>query len=149
MDSYCRRQNTQYDRCYCSSRLQQLDAEYKPAIDDLVRKITMLQHGGIMDGMTQEEINEYWRETFGGSNAMASLNEALNISWAGMESSVRGQNAFIAGDNFCKQNLRGCFYMSENLRSMYRTTIGQDCRKYESYLQRMKSGAEQIAAQLN
>lgn len=146
MDRYCERPNTQYDRCYCSARLQQADATYKPAIDELVKKITVLKSGGaIPDGMSQDEINEFWKTTFG-SDSMASLDEALNISWAGMESSARGQNAFVAGDTFCRGHLKGCDYMSENLRSMYRTTIGQDCKKYETYLQRMKYAAEQVVA---
>ncbi|MDR2268840.1 MAG: hypothetical protein LBD94_01500 [Rickettsiales bacterium] len=147
MDNYCNRPSTKYDRCYCSARLAQLDAEYKPAIDELLRQITVMRNGGeIEDGMSQEEINEYWNEVFGatGSNSMASLDEALNIEWTGTESSVRGQNAFVAGDNYCKQHLTGCFYMAENMKSMYRTTIGQDCKKYESYLEKMKYGSEQM-----
>jgi len=147
MDGYCRRQNTKYDRCYCSAKLQQIDGEYRPAIDALVRRIGVLANGGdIANAMTQEEINEYWKNTFD-SDSMANLSEAVNISWAGTESSVRGQNAFVTGDDYCKQYLAGCFYMAENMKSMYRTTIGQDCKKYETYLQKMKYAAEQIVAQ--
>jgi hypothetical protein len=151
MDNYCRRQNTKYDRCYCSAKLQQLDSEYKPAIDELVKKIAILRNGGeIADGMTQEEINEYWNEIFGatGSNSMENLDNALNIDWAGTESSVRGQNAFVAGDSYCKQHLTGCFYMAENMKSMYRTTIGQDCKKYETNLKKLKYAAEQAVNSL-
>jgi hypothetical protein len=151
MDNYCRRPDTRYDRCYCSAKLAQLDAEYRPQIDDLTRQLVILQNGGqIGDGMTQDEINDYWNEMFGtegGSNSMADLDSALNISWAGTESSVRGQNAFIAGDNYCKQHLAGCFYMAENMKSMYRTTIGQDCKKYETGLQKLKYAAEQAVGQ--
>ncbi|MDR1826583.1 MAG: hypothetical protein LBQ49_02725 [Rickettsiales bacterium] len=147
MDNYCRRSGTKYDRCYCSAKLQQLDAEYKPAIDAIVRQVMIKQSGGdIIDGMSQEEINEYWKNTFD-SDAMANLAGALDISWAGTESSVRGQNAFVAGDDFCKQHLAGCFHMASNMKSMYRTTIGQDCKKYETYLQKMKYGAEQLLLQ--
>jgi hypothetical protein len=146
MDGYCRRQNTKYDRCYCSAKLQQIDGEYKPAIDALVRRIGVLANGGdIANAMTQEEINEYWKNTFD-SDSMANLSEAVDISWAGTESSVRGQNAFVTGDDYCKQYLSGCFYMAENMKSMYRTTIGQDCKRYETYLQKMKYAAEQIVA---
>ena len=145
MDNYCRRPNTKYDRCYCSAKLAQLDAEYKPAIDDLTHRIVVMQSGGeIEDGMTQEEINVYWNNTFGGSTSIEDLDNALNIDWSGFESSVRGQNAFIAGDNFCRQNLIGCAAMAENLKSMYRTTIGQDCKKYENNLRNLKIAAEQI-----
>ena len=148
MDGYCHRPTVRYDRCYCSAKLQQLDGEYRPAIDELIRRIMILKNGGeIPNGMTQEEINEYWKQTFGGSTAMADLDDALNISWAGMESSVRGQNAFIAGDNYCKQNLLGCAYMADNLKAMYRTTIGQDCKRYETFLQKMKYAAEQVVGQ--
>jgi hypothetical protein len=146
MDNYCHRPDTEYDRCYCSSKLQQIDAEYKPALDELTKKIAILQNGGeIEDGMTQEEINEYWNEIFGatGGNSMADLDNSLNIDWAGTESSVRGQNAFVAGDEYCKQHLTGCFYMAENMKSMYRTTIGQDCKKYENNLKKLKYAAEQ------
>jgi hypothetical protein len=151
MDNYCRRQNTKYDRCYCSAKLQQLDAEYKPAIDELVKKLAILQNGGeIADGMTQEEINEYWNEMFGasGGNSMEDLDNALNIDWAGTESSVRGQNAFVAGDSYCKQHLAGCFYMAGNMKSMYRTTIGQDCKKYETNLKKLKYAAERMVDSL-
>jgi hypothetical protein len=149
MDNYCHRPAAKYDRCYCSAKLMQLDSEYKPAIDSLMRKIAILQSGGeIEGGMTQDEINDFWSDTFGGENSMASLDEALNIDWSTTESSVRGQNAFVAGDNYCKHHLTGCFYMSENMKSMYRTSIGQDCKKYETYLQKMKYGAEQIVDNL-
>jgi hypothetical protein len=151
MDNYCHRQNTKYDRCYCSAKLQQLDSEYKPAIDELIKKIAILKNGGeIADGMTQEEINEYWNGMFGatGSNSMEDLDNALNIDWAGTESSVRGQNAFVAGDNYCRQHLTGCFYMAENMKSMYRTTIGQDCKKYETNLKKLKYAAERAVDSL-
>jgi len=150
MDNYCHRPNTRHDRCFCSARLQQLDNQFRPAIDELLKQISIAQTAGINDGMTEEEINEYWNEIFGatGRNSMANLTEALNISWIGTESSVRGQNAFVAGDTFCRNHLTGCFFMAENMRSMYRTMIGQDCRAYETYLQRMKSGAQQILRQL-
>lgn len=149
MDGYCHRSGTEYDRCYCSPKLAQLDGEYKPQIDDLLKRITIVQNGGVIeDGMTQEEINNLWNELFGasGENSMADLDAALNINWAGTESTVRGQNAFVAGDSYCKQQLEMCFYMSENLKSMYRSTIGQDCKKYETKLKKLKSAAEQILA---
>jgi len=148
MDSYCHRPKARYDRCYCSARLAQIDGEYKPAIESLVRKIAVMREGGAANGgMTDQELYEFWGETFDdgtGRNSMENLGNALNIDWATMESSVRGQNAFVAGDNYCKQHLAGCFYMAENMKSMYRSGIGQDCRKYETYLQRMKYAAEQI-----
>jgi hypothetical protein len=151
MDNYCRRPNTRYDRCYCSPKLQQLDSEYKPAIDALAKKIVILQNGGeIADGMTQEEINDYWNELFGatGGNSMEDLDNGLNIDWAGTESSVRGQNAFVSGDEYCRQYLTGCFYMAANMKAMYRTTIGQDCKKYEMNLKKLKYAAEQAVGNL-
>jgi hypothetical protein len=149
MDDYCHRANTKYDRCYCSPKLAALDAEYKPQIDALVKKIAILQNGGeIEDGMSQEEINALWQQLFGatGENSMQDLDAALDIDWAGTDNSVRGQNAFISGDSFCKQQLSNCFYMSENLKSMYRTSIGQDCAAYEKNLKKLKTAAESIVA---
>ncbi|MDR2770040.1 MAG: hypothetical protein LBB08_01160 [Rickettsiales bacterium] len=151
MEGYCHRPDAKYDRCYCSPRLAQIDAEYRPAIDSLVQRITIMQNGGaIDDGLSERELEDFWDATFGASgdpNSMANLNSALgSIDWSTTESSVRGQNAFVAGDNFCRQYLAGCFYMAANMKDMYRTSIAKDCKTYETYLQKMKYGAEQIVS---
>ena len=39
MNMYCLREDTKYNRCYCSSKLSQIDATYQPAIDTLVKQI--------------------------------------------------------------------------------------------------------------
>ena len=145
MDNYCRRPNTPFDRCFCSARLAQIDAEHRPVIDNMVRRIVMHQSGGIMDGMTQDEINEFWNDTFAagvGTNNMANLDEALRVDWSTTESQRRGQTAFVAGDNFCHGHLRGCFAVADQMRNMYRTKIGQDCRAYETGLRRKRHALE-------
>ena len=144
MDNYCHRPDAEYDRCYCSAKLAQIDAEYKPAINELLRKIIIAGQGGDPDAeLDQDEINDAWSDIFSGSSSIADLNSALDIDWSGTESDVRGQNAFVAGDNYCKYQLRGCFYMAENMKSMYRTSIAQDCKAYETTLAKMKYVAEQ------
>lgn len=151
MDQYCERKNTKYNRCYCSPKLAQIDGQYQPAIDDILRRIVIIQNGGPGD-MTDEEIEEFWEETFGGGgwgNSMASLNEALGqINWADAESRVRGQNAFVTGHEYCMRNLSGCFYMAENLKGVYRSEIAKDCAVYERYMNQLKTIAESTLRQL-
>jgi hypothetical protein len=144
MDGYCHRPDAKYDRCYCSVKLAQIDATYKPAISALITRIAEIQNGD--QTIDQDEINAYWQQIFGstGENSMQSLDESLDIDWSDTESTVRGQNAFVAGDNYCKQALTGCYYMIDNLKSMYRTTMGQDCQDYETYLKKLKYAAEQV-----
>lgn len=145
MNGYCERADTAYNRCYCSARLAQIDAEYQPQIETLIGQIAALQSSGnIYD---TSDINEYWAETIGkytGANSWANIDDAMNIDWASMESRVRGQNAFIAGHTYCAQHLAGCYYMASNLRDIYRSSINQDCAEYESSLERLKTVAESV-----
>lgn len=144
MNMYCARESTKYNRCYCSSKLSQIDAEYQPAIDELVKQIIELKNGGNGD---DTEIDEYWMSVVGrytGDNSWTKIDDLLNIDWASMESRVRGQNAFVTGHEYCAQHLRGCFYMASNLRDAYRSNINTDCAAYESYLQRLKNAAESV-----
>ena len=144
MNMYCVRENMAYNRCYCSSKLSQIDAEYKPAIDNLVKQIIKLKNQG---EWSESEMNEYWMSTIGkytGDNSWEKLDSLLDIDWASMESRVRGQNAFATGHEYCVQHLRGCFYMASNLRDAYRSGINNDCAAYESSLQRLKNAAESV-----
>lgn len=144
MNKYCQRENTAYNRCYCSSRLSQIDSEYQPAIENLIAQILSLR---TKNTWTDEEMNEYWMDTIGkysGENSWINLENALNINWAGTESRVRGQNAFNTGHEYCIQHLRGCYYMAGNLRDAYRSEITRDCSVYEQSLQRLKNAAESI-----
>ncbi len=144
MNMYCMRENTAYNRCYCSSKLSQIDSEYQPAIDSLVKQILTIQS---TNTWTDTEMNEYWMSTvgkYGGDNSWTNLDNALNINWADMESRVRGQNAFNTGHEYCVQHLRGCYYMAGNLRDAYRSEIARDCNTYEQSLQRLKNAAESI-----
>ena len=61
-----------------------------------------------------------------------------------MESRVRGQNAFVTGNEYCSQYLDRCSYMSDNLRDAYRSEISRDCNAYEQTLQKIKNAAESI-----
>ena len=144
MNGYCMRENTKYNRCYCSSRLSQIDSEYQPAIDSLIKQILTIRSSNTW---TDAEMNEYWMDTVGkydGENSWTNLDNALNIDWAGMESRVRGQNAFATGHEYCVQHLRGCYYMAGNLRDAYRSEIARDCDTYEKSLQKLKNAAESI-----
>lgn len=144
MNDYCEREDAPYNRCYCSAKLAQIDAEYQPEIDRLINQILTIKSSG---NWTDEEMNEYWMERVGkytGDNVWAKLDDALNIDWAATESRVRGQQAFIMGHEYCVQHLRACYYMAGNLRDAYRSEIARDCAAYENSLQRLKNAAESV-----
>ena len=145
MNRYCERADTKYNRCYCSAKLSQIDAEYQPQIESLITQIVALQSGG--NAIDTNELNEYWAEMIAkdtGSNSWQNIDDALNIDWASMENRLRGQNAFITGHEYCSQHLSGCFYMASNLRDVYRSAIATDCADYESGLERLKLVAESV-----
>ncbi|MCL1902563.1 MAG: hypothetical protein FWG18_02975 [Alphaproteobacteria bacterium] len=152
MDGYCRREGTFYNRCYCSPRLAQIDAEFKPAINASLEQIMILMHGNGVAGMSDLELEELWESTFTGNvygNSLASLNASLaNIDWADFESRARGQTAFVTGHDFCVQHLKGCYYMAQNMKSIYRSEIARDCAAYEVYLERLKTAAESAVREL-
>lgn len=145
MNRYCERAETEYNRCYCSAKLSQIDAKYQPAIQELITKILTVKS---TNAWSDAQMNEYWMNTVGnytgGDNSWAKLDDALNIDWAGMESSVRGQNVFTMGHEYCVQHLNNCYYMSSNLRDAYRSEISRDCAIYEQSLQRIKTAAESL-----
>ena len=144
MNRYCQREKTAYNRCYCSSKLAQIDAQYQPAIDSLIKQILSLRSN---NAWTDAEMNQYWMDTIGkytGDNSWVNLDNALNINWAGTESRVRGQQAFATGHDYCVQHLRGCAYMASNMRDAYRSEISRDCATYESGLAKIKNAAESI-----
>lgn len=144
MNDYCERENTEYNRCYCSSKLAQIDAQYKPAIDSLIKEILTIQNKNYW---TEEEMNDYWMDKIGqytGGNSWENLEDALDIDWSTTESQVRGQQAFAIGHSYCVQYLKNCAYMQTNLRDAYRSEIARDCTTYENSLQRLKSAAESI-----
>ena len=145
MNRYCVRENTTYNRCYCSAKLSQIDATYQPAIESLINQIIALKNGS--SAWSDAEMDEYWAEKIGkytGDNSWKKIDDFLDIDWASMESRVRGQNAFITGHEYCVQHLQGCFYMASNLRDAYRSKINTDCATYEKSLQRLKNAAESI-----
>lgn len=144
MNGYCQREKTAYNRCYCSARLAQIDAEYQPAIDSLIKQIIRIRSN---NPWSDAEMNQYWMNTIGkytGDNSWEKLDDALNINWADTESRVRGQQAFSTGHSYCVQHLRNCYYMASNLRDAYRSEISRDCSTYEAGLQRIKNAAENI-----
>ena len=57
MENYCLREDTAYNRCYCSAKLAQIDSKYQNKIDDLMQQIVRLQY---KTSATSEEIKEYW-----------------------------------------------------------------------------------------
>ena len=144
MNGYCQRENTAYNRCYCSAKLSQIDATYQESISSLINEILSLK---TTYEWSDAEMDEYWMETVGkyrGENSWANLDDALDINWADMDSRVRGQNAFTTGHEYCVQHLRGCFYMAANMRDAYRSEIARDCAVYEESLQQIKNAAESI-----
>lgn len=150
MNRYCERPNTEYNRCYCSAKLSQIDAMYQPAIQELITKIQTIKS---TNTWSDAEMNKYWMEAVGGyasgENSWTNLDNALNIDWAGLESTVRGQNAFTMGHEYCVQHLSNCDYMSSNLRDAYRSEISRDCAVYEQSLQRIKTAAESVLEYYN
>lgn len=144
MDGYCEREKTSYNRCYCSSKLAQIDAEYQPAIDELIKQIIELKNKGTY---TDAEMNAYWQEKVGqytGDNSWTKIDTALNIDWTNTESRVRGQQAFLTGHEYCSQHLRGCYYMAGNMRDAYVSEIERNCATYKTSLQKLKDTAESV-----
>ena len=96
---------------------------------------------------SNDDMNEYWMSTIGkysDTNSWENLDNALNIDWASTESRVRGQNAFVTGHEYCSQHLRGCSYMTDNIRNAYSSEIARDCQTYEQYLQNIRNAADSI-----
>ena len=144
MDMYCEREQTEYNRCYCSSKLAQIDSAYKGTIDSLITQILTVK---ATNNWSDSEMNEYWMSIVGkysDTNSWTNIDNALNINWADTESRVRGQNAFVTGHDYCVQYLRGCSYMATNLRDAYKSQINRDCATYEQSLGRLKNAAESI-----
>lgn len=144
MNGYCEREKTAYNKCYCSAKLSQIDAQYIDTIDSLIKEILTLK---TTNNWSDAEMDQYWMSTIGqytNDNSWTNLNNALDIDWASMESRVRGQSAFNTGHEYCIQHLRGCSYMASNLRDAYRSAIARDCATYEQSLQRLKNAAESI-----
>ncbi|MCL1892169.1 MAG: hypothetical protein FWF97_02685 [Alphaproteobacteria bacterium] len=152
MNGYCQRKNTLYNRCSCSPQLARIDAEFKPAIEEILRQIVIFKNGGKPgELMSNDELNEFWEDTFAeftGGNDMMSLTDALNIDWADSENRMQGEKSFVMGHEYCVQHLRGCFYMASNLRDAYRSEIARDCATYEKHLGNIKLAGESVLAQI-
>ncbi len=149
MDAYCEREDTAYNRCYCSAKLAQIDAKYQNNIDRLLQEIVRLKSGSTM---TSEEIKDYWEKTmsvYTHDNLWVDIENALNINWADTESRVRGQNAFNTGHQYCVSHLNACYYMATNLRDAYKSEIARDCATYESNLQKVQTAAESVIENYN
>jgi len=145
MEMYCLREDTAYNRCYCSAKLSQIDAKYQNKIDSLIQQIIRLQYGN--PDATSEEIKEYWDQTVGiytETNPWVNIENALNIEWADSQSRIRGQNAFNTGHEYCVQYLRSCSYMASNMRDAYKSEIARDCDTYEKSLQKIQNAAESV-----
>lgn len=115
MDSYCSRPNTKYDRCYCSPRLSQLDAQFQPKIEETQRRLIALSIGG-------KNID------------FSSVSEGIEFDWASAENRVQGQDAFLTGSRVCNERLRPCFSIANQLQNLYRSEMNRDCQRYEAYL---------------
>ena len=144
MEKYCQREDTAYNRCYCSAKLAQIDSKYQNKIDSLIQEIIRLQYS---NQTTSDEIKEYWDNTVGtytSTNPWVNIENALNIDWADTQSRIRGQNAFNTGHEYCVKFLQGCSYMATNLRDAYKSEIARDCDAYEQSLQKIQNAAESV-----
>ena len=141
MDNYCARANTAYNRCYCSSRLTQIDFKYQDEINDMTLQIIRLRGGG---QWTDEEMNEYWMDRVGqyvGENSWMRLENAIDIDWPSPEERLQGQTVFLTGHEYCVAHLRNCASMASNMRDAYRSRISRDCDTYEQNMQRVHDAA--------
>lgn len=144
MNEYCEREDTEYNRCYCSPKLAQIDSEYQETIQDLVMEIIDLQYDG---DYTDTEMAEYWQDKivqYTGTNSWVALDSALDIDWLATQSRVQGQETFLVGHEYCSQHLDGCYYMAANMRDAYISDISRDCASYESGLDAVKTVAESV-----
>lgn len=144
MNEYCKRENTEYNRCYCSSKLAQIDSKYQDTIQDLIEQIIALKYQGTY---TDAEMQEYWEDKivqYTGSNSWTALDDALDIDWSTTQSRVQGQETFMVGHEYCVQHLQGCYYMASNMRDAYISDISRDCATYESGLNAIKTAAESV-----
>lgn len=142
MNDYCVRDNTPYNRCYCSSKLSQIESEYQPKIDSLIKRILTVKGSG---QWTDAEMTEYWNEKIGqyvGENTWEKLDDALNIDWPDASERMSGQNAYLTGHQYCIQHLTNCAYAAPNMRDVYRSEISRDCATYEQSLERFKTALE-------
>ena len=144
MDGYCARENTAYNRCYCSAKLAQIDSQYQDEISNMIIQIIRLRAGGTW---TDEEMNEYWMEHIGGyvgENSWVNLENALNIEWPTAEDRISGQQVFLTGHEYCVAHLRNCASMASNMRDAYRSRISRDCDAYEQGMQKIRNAAAAI-----
>ena len=152
MEMYCKREDTAYNRCYCSAKLAQIDSKYQKAIDDKIQRIIELQNTTIKPNPDDEELStveDYWEETvsqYTGTNPWVDIDKALDIKWPDTETRFRGQNAFNTGHEYCVAHLRACSYMASNMRDAYKSEIARDCATYESTLQKIQYAAESVIA---
>ena len=154
METYCQREDTAYNRCFCSAKLAQIDSRYQKKIDTLIQEIITLKNSAIKDDPDDplSTVEDYWDETvmkYTNDNSWDKLNASLeavsdNLNWADTETRIRGQNAFNIGHEYCVNYLHSCAYMATNLRDAYKSEINRDCAAYEETLQRIQNVAESV-----
>jgi hypothetical protein len=142
MNNYCVRNDTPYNRCFCSSKLSQIESTYEPSIDSLVKRIIRAKDTSTW---TDAEMSEYWNEKIGqyvGENTWEKLDDALNIDWPNADLRMQGQNAYLTGHQYCINHLKNCAYAAPNMRDVYRSEIARDCAAYEKSLDKLKTALE-------
>lgn len=142
MNGYCVRGDAAYNRCFCSSRLAQIESTYQPQIDSLIQQLLRVRD---TTTWTDAEMAEYWYDKIGqyvGENAWERLDDALDIDWSSADERMQGQNAYLTGHEYCMNNLKNCASASPNMRDVYRTEIARDCSAYETSLDRLKTALE-------
>ena len=154
MEMYCNREETAYNRCYCSAKLAQIDSKYKETIDKKIQEIIILKNSSFADDPNDPltSVEKYWNDTvstYTRTNPWLNINDNLakvtsNLNWADTETRVRGQNAFNIGHEYCANYLRSCSYMASNLRNAYKSEIARDCETYEDTLKRINTVADSV-----
>jgi len=142
MNSYCERADTEYNRCFCSSKLAQIESKYQPRIDSLITQILRAQNTG---NWTDAEMAEYWNDMIGqyvGENTWEKLDDALNIDWTDSDTKMQGQDAYVTGHQYCVNHLKNCAYAAPNMRDVYQSEISRDCKSYEKSLNKLQTALE-------
>lgn len=142
MNSYCVRNDTPYNRCFCSAKLSQIESTYQPQIDSLIKQILRAKQ---TSDWSDAEMAEYWNDKIGqyvGENTWEKLDDALNIDWADTDTRMQGQNAYLTGHQYCIQHLKNCAYATPSMRDVYRSEIARDCTTYQKSLERLKTALE-------
>lgn len=159
METYCKREDAAYNRCFCSAKLAQIDSKYQKKIDSLIQEIIKLKDSSFQDDPDNPltSVEDYWNDTvseYTKTNPWLTIDDDIHnamdkLNFADTETRVRGQNAFNIGHQYCVNYLHSCSYMESNLRDAYKSEITRDCAAYEETLQKIQTIAESVIENYN